>query len=74
MFPPLNTLFITSQLKWLKKRDEAQIRVEIPFVSRNPLKILPFNLMLFVGFRNLSVWVQTSPEEMATWLKFIEKQ
>lgn len=47
MFPHLNTLLVTAQLKYIKERDEAQMqRTEILSVSRNPLKILPFIICL----------------------------
>lgn len=40
MFPRLNTLLLTSELKYIKEKDEAQIwRAEILSVSRNPQKI-----------------------------------
>lgn len=73
----MNTLLITFQLKYVKERNGIQVwRAEIPSVSRYPLKILPFILILLSLFRikNVSVWVQISPEEMITLLKFMKKQ
>lgn len=70
MFPHLNMLFTSSKLKYIKERYEAQIwTVELSLVWRNPLKLLPFNpiLLFLFGFRHLSVWVQTSSEEMITF-------